>query len=75
MKMINENPDKRPSAREVLEELKKIEKKILFYNKEKSLVISLFTCIFSIEELNLELINKKIKKIENKKKFFYLLKL
>ena len=75
MKMINENPDKRPSAREVLEELKKIEKKIFFYNKEKSLVISLFTCIFSIEELNLELINKKIKKIENKKKFFYLLKL
>ena len=75
MKMINKNPDKRPSAREVLEELKKIEKKIFFYNKEKSLVISLFTCIFSIEELNLELINKKIKKIENKKKFFYLLKL
>ena len=51
--MINENPDKR-----VLEELKKIEKKILFYNKEKSLVISLFTCIFNIEELKLELIKK-----------------
>ena len=40
---LNENPDKRPSASEVLEELKKIEKKILFYNIEKSLVISLFT--------------------------------
>ena len=50
---LNENPDKR-----VLEELKKIEKKILFYNKEKSLVISLFTCIFNIEELKLELIKK-----------------
>ena len=55
---LNENPDKRPSASEVLEELKKIEKKILFYNIEKSLVISLFTWIFYIEELNLELIKK-----------------
>jgi hypothetical protein len=34
MKMINENPDKRPSAREVLEELKKIEKKFFFIIKK-----------------------------------------